>query len=393
MVLVEFIALVFTLYVTAYVVYSLMLVAVSFFIHEDEGLEVQKATFAIIIPAHNEELLLPRLLKSIHDQSYPDQLVETIVVADNCTDDTERVALENGARVLRRVDAIERGKGYAIRMALLNIDLTRYDAIFIVDADSVIDKAALGHIATAVSKGHSIIQCFNGVLNSDENWFTRLMDVSRTISNEIYHPAKHKLGLSSHLMGNGMCFTNDVLLKYGWDAFTIGEDWEFYARLIENGEKVAFSNKARVYHQESSSLKQATSQRGRWSSGRFAVAWKYGMRLMLKGILERDIVKVDASLPLIFPNPSLGVNITVGLFAWSLLAPGAYTIVSPTFLLGLLLLQSAIFLLGISYTDNKKMKLASVFLAPLFLGWKLGIDILSFFGMWRTKWVRTARKV
>ena len=49
------------------------------------------------------------------------------------------------------------------------------------------------------------------MFNHDDSWFTRMLDVSRTISNEIFHPAKVKLGFSSYLMGNGMCFSTNVL--------------------------------------------------------------------------------------------------------------------------------------------------------------------------------------
>ena len=392
MLLVESIFLVLTCYVAVYVLYCLCLVFANAAIDESKTSTKRETVFAIIIPAHNEELLLPRLLTSISDQVYRPELFETIVVADNCTDNTETIAMEMGARVLHRTSEEKRGKGYAIQMAVQTIDLTRYDAVLVVDADSVVDKDALAHLGSFISNGYSAIQCFNGVLNPDDSWFTRLVDVSRTIANEIYHPAKHKLRLSSYLMGNGMCFSTAGLRKYGWSAFSIGEDWEYYARLVEMGEKVAFCRKARLYHQESSSLRQATSQRARWSSGRFEILWNYGIRLLFRGILERNIVKVDASLPLIFPNPSMGINITLGLLLYSYLALGSSSVMSLG-LTGLAVLQFCIFVLGISYTQNRSMRLASVIVAPLFLTWKCGIDILSAVGMWRTKWVRTARKL
>ena len=39
------------------------------------------------------------------------------------------------------------------------------------------------------------------------------------------------------------------------------------------------------------------------------IALKYGLRLFYIGLRERDIRKVEASFPLILPNPSLGMNI------------------------------------------------------------------------------------
>jgi cellulose synthase/poly-beta-1,6-N-acetylglucosamine synthase-like glycosyltransferase len=395
MILVYYTSMILGTYISIYVLYNCVLLFANFLLKDaDIPLHMSKTSFGIIIPAHNEDLLLGRLLKSIKNQEYPVSMFKAIVVADNCDDNTAKVGLENGALVLERKDDQHRGKGYAIKFALENIDMNKYDAIFIIDADSVIENDLFRQLEHVVRNGNKIIQCYNGVANPNESWFTRLLHVSRTISNEIYHPAKQKLRLSSFLMGNGMCFSTEVLLKYGWDAFTVGEDWEYYAKLIQAGETVAFAKEARVYHQESSSLKQATSQRMRWSSGRFAVAANYGLKLFYRGLIERNIKKLDASLPLLFPNPSLGMNITMIGLALCFSLPVAMN--KNNFILWfslLILLQLFIFMVGIMYTRNKLKNFLSLFVAPLFLVWKMGIDTFSALGMGRERWVRTERKL
>jgi cellulose synthase/poly-beta-1,6-N-acetylglucosamine synthase-like glycosyltransferase len=394
-ILVSYILIAIGVYSTIHVLYHVLLFAVHFFMNDREvPLLPQKVRFGVIIPAYNEELFLGRLLRSINRQKYPIDMFKAIVVADNSTDRTAQVGLENNAIVLERFDRQRHGKGYAIRHALERIDLDQYDAIFIIDADSIIGSDVLERLNQVILGGSHVIQCYNGVANPDESWFTRLLDVSRTIGNEILQPAKEKLGLSSCLMGNGMCFSKKILLKYGWEAFTVGEDWEYYARLIEEGETVAFAHKARVYHQESSSLRQATSQRIRWSSGRFAIAWKYGFRILFRGLIEGNIRKIDASFPLIFPNPSLGMNITIAGFVLSLLLPiemNKYGFI--LWFSSLALLQFVIFIIGIMYTHNKLKKFYSLFVAPLFLFWKMGIDFFAALGFGRKRWVRTERKI
>jgi len=385
---------VWALYLSSYVLYNAILFFAHFVLRDPKpSFHAPSTRFAIIIPAHNEELLLERNLISIREQRYPRELHKTIVVADNCVDQTAFIASRNGALVMERVDAEHVGKGYAIKYALESISLENFDAVFVVDADSMINCDALMHLNEPIKKGIDAIQCYNGVSNSEDSWFTRLLDVSRTISNEIFHPAKMKLGLSSYLMGNGMCFSRKFLQKYGWNAFTVGEDWEFYTKIIQAGRTVAFSNKARVYHQESSSLKQATTQRMRWSSGRFEIARKYGFRLFFQGLREGNIIKIDGSLPLLFPNPSLGMNLTlIGLIASIvvLIASGNNSFVF--WYISLFVLQLVIFVAGILYTKNKIMKLLSLFVAPIFLTWKLGIDLFSMLGFGTKKWIRTERK-
>jgi hypothetical protein len=59
----------------------------------------------------------------------------------------------------------------------------------------------------------------------------------------------------------------------------------------------------------------------------------------------------------------------------------------------LLLIQFGIFLVGIGYTKDKLKNFAALFFAPLFLVWKMGIDIVTFLGIGGNKWVRTKRKL
>jgi len=351
-----------------------------------------RTQFAIVVPAHNEELLLARLLASARGQDYPRERFDTIVVADNCTDRTAAIAREHGAKVLERIDDARRGKGYAIQWALESIDMDQYDAVLVVDADCTIGASALSSLDGAMQTS-DVVQCHNGVGNPDASWFTRLLDVSRTISNRIYGPAKQRLGLSCELTGTGMCFATRILRRHGWDAFTVGEDWEYYAKLVQKGETVGFEMNAKILHQESSSLRQATSQRMRWSSGRFAVAWKHGVPLLARGLAERNLTKFDAGLSLILPNPSLGMNVTLLCLAAAFLATPGHRFALTSWFLLLALAQLAIFVVGVFYTQNRLSKLMAIFIAPAFLAWKMGIDALSLLGVGRKKWTRTERNL
>ena len=383
------------MYLSCYVLYHLILFII-FISSKDIPAKpiIPETRFCVLIPAHNEELLISRLLLCFREQAYPKDLFKCFVIADNCTDNTARISSENGAMVLKRLDKALFGKGHALKWALEKIDLTAFDAVLIVDADSVVGNDILLHLDRSIREGNRAIQCYNGVANPHESWFTRLLHVSRTIGNEIVHPAKQRLGLSSYLMGNGMCFSTRLLSKFGWDAFTVGEDWEYYAKIVREGESVAFCKNARVFHQESYSMKQATSQRLRWSSGRFAIAWSEGLRIFRQGIMERNTIKIDAAFPLIFPNPSLGINISVILMMFSIFLP---SIVNKYVYTGwfavLIVLQILMFVYGIMYTEEKLKGFLSMFIAPLFLVWKMGIDVLSLFGIGRERWVPTARGV
>jgi 1,2-diacylglycerol 3-beta-glucosyltransferase len=385
---------VFGAYLTTYVAYQVLLFVVNALVRDPAPFEpARHRRFIVLVPAHNEEMYLPRLLETLRAQRYPAGRYRIAVIADNCSDGTAAATRGFDVDLLERVDSEARGKGFAIGWALNRINLLQCDAVVIVDSDSVVNPDFLIQLNLQLERGDRVVQCSNGVANPGQSWFTRLMDVSRTISNEILHPAKRKLGLSSHLMGNGMCFDTPTLLTFGWKAFSVGEDWEYYARLILGDIPVGYCRLARVFHQESVNLQQASSQRLRWSGGRFQVLRQYGPALLVAGLTKRRLQCVDASLPLLFPNPSLGINLTIiGLASATALWFVTGTRAVLMWFAVLAFLQLAMFLIGVLYTKDKVASACSLLLAPAFLTWKLGIDLLSLGGAGVKRWNVTARK-
>src|SRR5437764_12858706 len=77
--------------------------------------------FAVLIPAHNEEALIGRLLENLHHLDYPKSGLDIYVVADNCNDHTASLARSLGAYVHERFDHSFEGKGFALRWLLQQI--------------------------------------------------------------------------------------------------------------------------------------------------------------------------------------------------------------------------------------------------------------------------------
>jgi 1,2-diacylglycerol 3-beta-glucosyltransferase len=382
------------IYLTAATIYLLALALAYFILQEQKtGMLEPLNRFAILIPAHNEELLIANLCESLLQVDYPKDNFAIFIIADNCNDRTVEICRKYPLKVLERHDPENGGKGQALAWGLQQVDINRFDAVFIVDADNFVDPAILRELSCLLNKGEQAIQCFNAVGNRDDSWFTQLLYVSRIIGNLLYHESKFRLGLSSYLMGNGICFNSELLQKRGWTAFSAGEDWEYYAQLVKDNIKIAFAAKAKVFHQESRSLNQATSQRLRWSSGRFSIARSLGLPLLLMGIRERNWMKIDASLPLIFPNNSLQINLTIVSLGFAFLLPSSpLKVFFISANLGLITGQILLFLAGSIIAGSPLKILSATLHVPVFLAWKLLIDILCFTGLYRgKKWVRTKR--
>ena len=69
------------------------------------GREAPFHHFAVLICARNEAAVIADLLDSIRSQSYPQDLIDVFVMADNCSDDTADIASSRGVHVYTRFDS------------------------------------------------------------------------------------------------------------------------------------------------------------------------------------------------------------------------------------------------------------------------------------------------
>src|ERR1700728_3830964 len=102
------------------------------------GPPAETPRFLILIPAHDEEILIDACLASLQQIEYPASAAETLVVADNCTDATAARVRARGIRCLERANLEQRGKPWAVAWALERITLTDYDGVIVLDADSIV---------------------------------------------------------------------------------------------------------------------------------------------------------------------------------------------------------------------------------------------------------------
>jgi cellulose synthase/poly-beta-1,6-N-acetylglucosamine synthase-like glycosyltransferase len=91
---------------------------------------------AVLVPAHNEEVVIAATLASVLRLTAASNVH---VVADGCTDDTEKIARSFGVNVLALQPA--HGKAGGIAAAVEHFDLPgRFEAMLIVDADTELDE-------------------------------------------------------------------------------------------------------------------------------------------------------------------------------------------------------------------------------------------------------------
>lgn len=342
-----------------------------------------------LIPAHNEELLIESCLRSLAGVQYPADRMSVAVIADNCTDRTASLARAAGVRCLERVDRVRRGKPAAIAWALEQVPVNDYDAVVIVDADSMVDPRFAMALAATGSLTDKAVQCYNDVANRSDNSLTRMAAVFSAMRFRFVNALKQRARLNVPL-ANGLCIGTRVLREQGWSAFSVCEDWELYASLTEAGVPIESAPGARLYSQEARSLRQSSTQRRRWTAGRLTVLARYGRALVRSGRI-RAHQKLDALAELTAPGPAVHLGTVVVLSAIALLlrVPGA-----PWIVIGLCLtiIRPAFYTLAALRVDPEPARAVMAFaFLPIYTIWRLAVQLTSIAKVGQTPWVRTER--
>ena len=152
-------------------------------------------------------------------------------------------------------------KAKALQYAISECD-GEYDYIIILDADNVVKPDFITRINT-VCNGYKAIQCHRCAKNLD-NDIAVLDGVSEEINNTIFRKAHNRIGLSSALIGSGMCFDYKWFKNNVVKLSTAGEDRELEALLLKQGIFIKYFEDIYVYDEKVSNKDNFQRQRLRW---------------------------------------------------------------------------------------------------------------------------------
>jgi len=232
--------------------------------------EKRDTGLVIVIPAHNEELLVGRCVASLRSSTSSNARI--LVVAHNCADGTAVNAAASGGEVLVYNDATATGKGFALRRGFEHALSTGANAVMVVDADSVVTPNAVGSVISAFASGARVVQCRYEMFSTTDRASTRLAALAFRGFNVIRPRGRERLGLSAGILGNGFAIIGPVLRAIPYDAFSIVEDLEYHLHLVMAGERVRYLDEAVISADFPESRAGENVQRSRWEGGRLHTA-------------------------------------------------------------------------------------------------------------------------
>ena len=305
-------ALVWT--ITIFWLYQIMVSLCSLVKIKDKPLKVKKDhRFMAIIPAHNEEAVVANLIESLKKQTYNRDLYDIYVIADNCTDNTAKVAKQAGAIVYERFDETKKTKGYALNWFLQQKikENAPYDAFFVFDADNIVDKDFIKNMNKKLCQGEDVVQGYRDIKNPSDNWISSGYALFYWTMHRFYHLARYNLGLSPLLNGTGFMVKFDVIKPQGWDTVTLTEDIEFSLKRIIAGKKLGWATDAICYDEQPTGFKQSWSQRSRWTVGHMQCIKEYTKSLAQAAKKNKTMMNFDGLLYIVGSIPMFVITLVL----------------------------------------------------------------------------------
>ena len=305
-------ALVWT--ITIFWLYQILISLCSLVKIKDKPLKVNKNhRFMAIIPAHNEEAVVGNLIESLKNQNYDKDLYDIYVIADNCTDNTAKVAKEAGAIVYKRFDETKKTKGYALDWFLKQKieENAPYDAFFIFDADNIVHPDFIKNMNKKLCQGEDVVQGYRDIKNPTDSWITAGYALFYWSMHRFYHLARYNLGLSPLLNGTGFMVKFDVVKPQGWDTVTLTEDIEFSLKRIIKGKRLGWATDAICYDEQPVGFKQSWSQRSRWTVGHIQCIKEYTKQLAVAAKENKTMMNFDGLLYILGSIPMFIVTLVL----------------------------------------------------------------------------------
>lgn len=354
---------------------------------------VELHRYAVLISARNEELVIGNLLDSISAQDYPSRLVRVFVVADNCTDETAKVARAHGAIVYERFNDKLVGKGYALEYLLDRIGEEYgdvFDAYMVFDADNLLSEDYIRCMNETFSDGYRIITSYRNSKNYGDNWISAGYALWFLREAKYLNNARYLLGTSCAVSGTGFLFSREILKSCGgWPFHLLVEDIEFTIHNVVSGEKVGYCPRAVLYDEQPTKFSQSWKQRMRWARGYIQILRKYGGDLLHGIFAKRSFSCFDMTMniaPAVILS-FLGIIINVGAAVYSVLNGGGTDVLLQSF--GQLILNTCLmmFIIGAITTISEwkniycstPKKILYAFTFPLFMLTYLPICIVALF--------------
>lgn len=270
------------IFFTAAYAYQIVYLLIGFFGKGKGGKQAPALhRYAAIIAARNEENVIGDLIKSLKRQDYPAELLDVIVIADNCTDRTAEVSRQAGAIVYERFNKVQVGKGYALDYLFHRIFEDQgeqaYEGFFVFDADNLVDPQFVREMNKMFDTGeYAALTSYRNSKNFCDNWISAGYALWFLREARYLNRPRTQLGVNCAVSGTGFLVAADVIREDGgWPYHLLTEDIEFSISCAIRGRKIGYCGTAVIYDEQPTAFRQSWDQRMRWTKGFYQIDARY----------------------------------------------------------------------------------------------------------------------
>lgn len=255
-------------FIAGSVAYVVFFAIISLFYEKDDfaathatSLNYRMRRFLVLYPAYHEDSVIYDSVDKFLNQDYPTDKFQVVVISDHMTDETNDM-LRTLSITLLTPSFEKSSKAKAMQHAIEMVG-NNFDNVVVLDADNVVQPDFLRKLNILCNAGYEVIQCHRCAKNSKGD-VAMLDGASEEINNTIFRKAHNRLGLSSALIGSGMCFTYDLFCKNVFQLSTAGEDREMEALLLRQGIFIKYAAEIHVLDEKVNNKDNFQRQRMRW---------------------------------------------------------------------------------------------------------------------------------
>ena len=277
------------------VTYVVFFAIISLFYEKEDRIAIHAAAltnrmnrFLILFPAYKEDSVIINAVEQFLQQDYPKDLYTVIVISDHMQPETNDYLSKLPITLLQPTfEKSSKAKAMQFAIESVNID---YNNVVILDADNVVRPEFLSQLNVLCSI-YDAIQCHRCAKNAN-NDVAVLDGASEEINNTIFRKAHNRLGLSSALIGSGMCFKFELFKENVFKLNTAGEDREMEALLLHQGVFIKYAPDIHVFDEKVSNQDNFQRQRMRWMTAQVQSLFSQ-LPKVPKALLHGNINYVD----------------------------------------------------------------------------------------------------
>ena len=253
--------------------------------HHPSALSPHPSSFLILFPAYKEDTVIVHSVRQFLEQSYPKDLYEVVVISDHMQEKTNELlrqlaitlltpqfeksskakALQYTIKEINGQSSVDNGQSSTVNGQWSTVN-GQFDYVVILDADNVVLPDFLEQVNVSCQQGYRAIQCHRCAKNCD-NDVAVLDGVSEEINNTIFRKAHNTIGLSSALIGSGMCFTFEWFKRNVNLLNSAVEDRELESLLLQEKVFIKFEENIHVFDEKVNNHENFERQRLRWLNG------------------------------------------------------------------------------------------------------------------------------